>query len=167
MTRERVDEMLKAYRFELGRCGHLAAEIQIKQRQLDAERRDFVETLAAPKPQQITDMPRGTTMSNPTERIGGMLADGYRSPEYRAIEGQIAEMEAELNQRSDVVMHVQAWLSGLPQREKLIIECQVIDGVYWRDVAKRYRQTFEEDVSKDTLKRLRDRAMDMIYKMAE
>lgn len=28
MTREKVDEMLKAYRFEVGRCGHLKTEIE-------------------------------------------------------------------------------------------------------------------------------------------
>ena len=166
MTAERVNAMLKAYRFEVGRCGHLMAEITAKQRQLEAEYNDTVETLAAPKPQQITDMPRGTAIGNPTERFGLMLADGFKTAMAQELEQQIAALQSEYDERIDTVMHVDSWLKGLPERERWMVETQVIDGVFWKDVASRYRERYHDDASKDTLKRIRDRAMDLIYQMA-
>ena len=167
MTHERVNELLKGYRFDVGRCGHLIAEISFRERQIEVEKNDAVETLAAPKPQQITDMPHGTGITNPTEKFGLMLAEGYTTQRMDELTREIAELQAELDERTQNVQYVSSWLSGLPERERWMVETQVIDGVFWKDVASRYRKKFEEDVSKDTLKRIRDKAMDTIYRMAE
>lgn len=167
MTHERVNEMLKGYRYDVGRCGHLEAEIRRIQRQIEAEKNNTVETLAAPKPQQITDMPHGTQVGNPTEKFGLMLADGFKSADMEKLEIELARAQAEYDERRQTVDHVSSWLNGLPERERWMVETQVIDGVFWKDVANRYRQRFHEDISKDTLKRIRDKAMDMIYRIAE
>lgn len=167
MTHEHVNEMLKAYRFEVGRCGHLTAEMAVKQRQLEAERASMVDLLASPKAQQITDMPRGTTVGNPTERAGLKLAAGYVTPEYDALQAELAALQSEYDERYDVVMHVTSWLGGLDERGRWVIEAQVIDSLTWREIISRYRQRFGEDASKDTLKRIRDRSMDKIYQMAQ
>lgn len=167
MTRERVDAMLKAYRFEVGRCGHLIAEMKALEREIERERNGMVETLAAPKPQQITDMPHGTQIGNPTEKFGLMLASGYETPELAEMRARVVEMSAEYEERADVVDHVSSWLAGLDERGRWVVEAQVIDSVTWRDLACRYRQRFGDDASKDTLKRIRDKAMQTIYRMAE
>ena len=44
---------------------------------------------------------------------------------------------------------------------------QVIDSVIWREIVLKYNERFGEYRSKDTLKRLRDRAIDLICDMAE
>ena len=95
------------------------------------------------------------------------LVEGLNDQELKDIEIKIAALKAEHEQRSTTVMYVQSWLSGLAERERWVVEAQVIDGVFWRDVASRYRQHFEEDCSKDTLKRYRDRALEKIYEMAK
>ena len=48
-----------------------------------------------------------------------------------------------------------------------MIEMQIIDAVIWREILAKYQQVYGEYRSKDTLKRIRDRALDMIYDMAE
>ena len=95
------------------------------------------------------------------------LLEGLHDQELQEIDVKIAALEDEYNTRHLTVMYVQSWLAGLTERERWVVEAQVIDGVFWKDVCSRYRQHFEEDCSKDTLKRYRDRALDKIYAMAK
>ena len=167
MTRERVDEMLKSYRFEVGRCGHLLAEIELTKREIEQAKAVMVSDLIGPGAQVITDMPRGTTVGNPTEKYGAMLADGWVSDEIKAREIELARLQGEYDERHKTVVFVESWLNGLPERERWMVEMQVMDAVIWREILNKYQQTFGEYRSKDTLKRLRDRGLDMIYDMAE
>ena len=167
MTVERIEEMLKTYRFEVGRCGHLENEIALTQNQIERAKAGLAGDLAGPSAQVITDMPRGTTVGNPTEKLGMMLASGYKSDEIRELEAKLGELIAEYTERKKTVDYVSSWLNGLPERERWMIETQVIDGVIWREILTKYPERFGEYRSKDTLKRIRDKAFDMIVDMAE
>ena len=167
MTREQVDEMLKSYRFESGRCGHLQAQIELMRREVEHERATLVSDLVGPGAQVITDMPRGTTVGNPTEKYGTMLADGWVTDEIKAKEVEIERLQAEYDERHKNVVYVESWLNALPERERWMVEMQVVDAVIWREILNKYQQIYGEYRSKDTLKRLRDRALEMIYDMAE
>ena len=167
MTTERVDEMLKSYRLDKGRCGHLIAEMALVEKQIETEKNITAEELASPHAQTITDMPRGTGISNPTEKYGIMLADGYKTPELIALEGKYAKLRAEYEKCVENVEFVEAWFGGLSERERWIVENQVIDGLSWKSAVIGYIAKFGDDTSKDTLKRLRDKARDRIYQMAE
>lgn len=167
MTIERVDEMLKTYRFEVGRCGHLRKDIEVLVSDIERAKRGLASDLVGPGAQEITDMPKGTTVGNPTEKYGLMLAGGWVSDEIREMENKLAEMQAEYTERKKTVDYVESWLNGLSERERWMVETQVIDGVIWREVLAQYQEKFGEYRSKDTLKRLRDRAMDLIYDIAE
>lgn len=167
MTIERVEEMLKSYRAEVGRCGHLQMEIDILKTEIERDKARLAEDLAGPGAQVITDMPRGTNVGNPTEKIALMLAGGWLSEEIQEKEAKLGELIAEYEERHKTVAFVEAWLAGLPERERWMIEMQVIDSVIWRDIISQYPQKFGEFKSKDTLKRLRDRALDMIIDMSE
>lgn len=167
MTHETVDAMLKEYKFAVGRCGHLEAEIQQLERQIAAAQHDRAADLAAVKPQQITDMPHGTQVGNPTEKFGLMLASGWESEYIKDLQEQYSELIAKHADFKIKVAFVDSWLSGLNDRERWIVEQQVIEARFWKDVQMEYRRQFEEICSKDTLKRLRSRAMEKIYKMAE
>lgn len=167
MTRERVDEMLKSYRFEVGRCGHLMTQIGLLKRDIEKARATLVSDLVGPGAQVITDLPRGTTVGNPTEKYGAMLADGWQTDELKALEAELAAAQAEYDERHQTVMYVDSWLAGLPERERWMVEMHVIDTVIWREILGAYQQRFGEFRSKDTLKRVRDRGLDMIYDMAK
>lgn len=167
MTFERVEEMLKTYRFEVGRCAHLLLDIDLIKRQIARAEEGLAGDLAGPGAQVITDMPRGTSVGNPTERLGMLLASGYKTDEIREMEAELGELMAEYTERRKTVDYVEGWLAGLPERERWMIEMQVIDGVIWREIIAKYPEKFGEYRSKDTLKRIRDRAMEMIIDMAE
>lgn len=167
MTVETIEEMLKTYRFEVGRCGHLENEIAQLNREIAQARADLAGDLAAPGAQVITDMPRGTSVGNPTERYGIMLASGYVSDEVRELEAKLANLTEEYTTRKKTVDYVSSWLNGLPERERWVVEMQYIDGVIWREILVQYPEKFGEYRSKDTLKRIRDRAIDLIIDMAE
>lgn len=167
MTHETVDAMLKEYKYALGRCGHLEAEIRQLDRQIEAAKQDRAADLAAVKPQQITDMPHGTQVGNPTEKFGLMLASGWESDYIKDLQDKRAELADKLSECKLTVDFVTSWLSGLNDRERWIIEQQIIEARFWKEVQTDYRRQFEEICSKDTLKRLRARAMEKIYKMAE
>lgn len=167
MTFEEIEEMLKTYRFEVGRCGHLENEIEQAKRDIKRARAALAGDLAGPGAQTITDMPRGTTVGNPTEKIGIILASGYVSDELRELELKLNELTDEYNTRKRTIEYVEKWLRGLPERERWVIETQYIDGVIWREILVKYPERFGEYRSKDTLKRIRDRAIEMIIDMAE
>lgn len=167
MTHEKVDELLKAYRFEVGRCGHLETEIAQLQKAIASSQENLAEDASAVRPQQISDMPHGTTVGRPTERIAIMLASGWIPDYLKDMQQELAELQKEYDSRYFTVLFVSSWLNGLAERERWIVEHQVIDGEYWKDVVRKYRDTFCEETSKDSLKRLKKKALDKIYQMAE
>ena len=166
MRTEKVDEMLKTYRFDVGRCGHLETEIRKLERAIAFHKGQLAEDAQAVNSQQISDMPRGTALGNPTERIGLMLASGWTPDYIREMEGELSALKSEYEERYFTVLFVSSWLKGLTERERWIIEHQIIDGEYWKDVIAGYRTEFSEDSSKDSLKRLKQRALGKIYEMA-
>ena len=156
MTRERVDEMLKLYRFELGRSGHLLIELQELEREIAAEEKAMLDDVTSIGGQNLDGMPRGTK-----------LADGYKSDHLLDLEEKWIPLKAAYDRSQVVVGHVDAWLSGLNERERWVIEKQVIDCESWRDIISKYRDDFKEKTSKYTLKRLREKAMEKVYLMAQ
>jgi len=167
MDIERIERYLRDYKFCLGRCNHLKIELSVLSRQIDAVRRDTAETLAAPKPKPLSDMPRGTQISNPTEKYGGMLADGFKTDEQILLESKLAECESEYSEKIVVVEYVNSWMSGLTDRERTVIKAHMIDDLGWKDAVTTYNQKFGDAVSKDTLKRIKSVAMDKIAEMAK
>lgn len=167
MTREKIDEMLKNYRFEVGRCGHLETEISQLQSAIQHSMAILAEEISAVKPQQLSDMPHGTAIGNPTENMAVMLASGWVPDYVKEMQNNLAELKAEYNSRYLSVLFVSSWLKGLSERERWIVERQIIDGEYWKDIIVKYKAAFAEDTSKDSLKRLKRRALDKIYLIAE
>lgn len=167
MTIERIETILRDYKACLGRCNHLKTEMSVIERQIESIKRDTAETLASPKPRVLSDMPRGTTIGNPTEKYGGMLADGYKTDEQVILEAKLAEYQSEYDDKISTVDYVNSWMSGLADREKVVIRSNMVDGESWRDTVNTYNQKFGEMVSKDTLKRIKDKAMDKICEMAK
>ena len=167
MSPERVNEMLKSYRFELGRCKHLETEIELLTRAIERSEACTVSDLVGPGAQVITGMPRGTSVGNPTEKYGMMLADGWENADIADMKAERAALQKEYEERHKTVVYVESWLAGLNERERWMIEMQVIDSVIWREILNKYQQAFGEYRSKDTLKRIRDKALDTIYDIAE
>ena len=165
MLPARVDEMLKSYRESIGRCGHLEYEIKERQNTIESLRKTIVEdSVLAGQP--MSGMPRSGKISDPTGQIGSAAADGCMTEEMKELQKEINALEAELRIKKIVVHFVDAWLDGLNEKERWIIEKQVIDGAYWREVIFSYKTKFGEEYSKDGLKRIKKNAMNKIYRIA-
>lgn len=116
--------------------------------------------------QPMSGMPRGGKLSDPTARIGIAVADGCMTDDMKILQKEIEDLEYELRKRKIVVHFVAAWLDGLNEKERWIIEKQVIDGSYWREVIFSYKAKFGDEYSKDGLKRIKKNALNKIYRIA-
>ena len=166
MMPEKADQMLSSYKMCLGRYQYLMALLPELREEAARWKVNLASDLAGVNAQNMDGMPHGTAVSNPTERLGIMLADGYAPEGLKELNRQIEQYEKELNEKSVVVHFVEAWLSGLTDKERWIIEAQVIDGAYWREVMAEYRKRYGEDYSREGLKKIRDAAMAKIHQMA-
>ena len=172
MTLEQVNGLLGDYRQLAGRCGHIEAEISRLKQEIAREKAEFEMDAAAPPVARLTGLPGGTGIAKPTERVALMLADGeaYRNSDAcrraRQKEARIAALETELEEKRLWVRYVNAWLNGLADRERWVVEHHVIDGEIWHDIIQQFNRRYDDDVSRDRLKRIQQRALQKIYDMA-
>lgn len=167
MKPEAVDAMLKNYREFVGRCAYLENSIAQSRRNIAFLRKVLCteECISIGRP--LTGMPSGGRTSDPTANTALRLSDGFKPDQIREEEAEIQKAEAELREKAPTVAFVYSWLHGLPEREAWIVETKCIDNTPWGVAATLYAQKYEKAVSKDTLKRLKTKAMEKIYSMAE
>ena len=166
MQRESVDNILTNYREHLARCAYLEKEIPAMERMAASMRKTMIED-SVRVTQTLSDMPHGTDISDPTGRLAMMFASGGVTEHVRQIEEEIAEKKRELAQKQTTLFFVEAWLKSLNEKERLVVEKQVLDKLYWRDVAWHYENVFGEVYSKHALKDMRDKALRKIYRIAQ
>ena len=172
MDREQVDALLKDYRDNVGRCGHLRMEMKRNAFQMDQLREAFRREAAGPGVSRMTGMPRSATPGDPTAALGLVLAgdevpeDSPQGREITRYRLENARLAAELDVRQMKVEYVDCWLQGLTDRERWVIEHHIIDREIWYDVMIAFNKRYTDDVSKDRLKRLQSRALERIYSMA-
>lgn len=166
MTKTEVLEMLEGYRCAVGRCGHLEVEITELIKYIQVALNNRAEDAAAPHAQQISGMPRGSGVGNPTEQIGIMLASKHVPDYIRNMEAHLKELQTERDECARTVSYVEKWLAGLTEKEHWIVSHKIIDGDPWRVCIRDYEKQYGEAVSKDTLRRMRRQALSAIYRSA-
>ena len=172
MDRDHVNAMLRDYRDNLGRCGHLRMEIKRNEMQIARALESFRKEAAGPSVSRLTDAPRGSVPGDPTAALGLMLAgdevpeDSPQGREIARLRLENARLAAELDVRQMKVEYVDSWLNGLTDRERWVIEHHIIDREIWYDVMIAFNKRYTDDVSKDRLKRLQTRALERIYAIA-
>ena len=163
MTKQIVMQHLKAYRSALGRCAHLRVEIEQIKAAREGTRTDMIDAMNF-GPKGEPGMPHGTGVADPTPRIADALVmDGH----VGNMDARIRSAQIALGHTMTTVKFVEGWLRCLNAREKFVFKRQVIDEIPWRIIADDYRAAYGEHASKDTLKRIRDRALDKIYQAAQ
>lgn len=167
-TIEKVDATLKAYKTDYGMYLHKSVEASRLNQRLARAHHDLIDDLSAVQAQVITDMPRGGNKTNSkVEEAAVKVADGWMTEEMRELTKQVEVLNRELDRLQETVEYVQAWLAGLTEREKWIIVHQFINEETWDNVMSDYQRLFGRCLSKDTLKRLKARALERIYEAAE
>ena len=165
MTLNDASELLRTHRERAGRGEYLKSQICRCEAILEEELGDLAGGAALPSRAYI-GMPRGSGIGDPAGALGASLADGIEPPHVTQLRGDIRAMKRELADIDTVAMFVRAWLAGLNDRERWVIERKLIDGVSWSKLSKEYTETNGIYYSVDGLKKLRQRAMAKIQKMA-
>lgn len=161
MTVETVKDLLTHLAGNRGRAARLEVEIT----KLEAEARELrqmeVTTLKA---STVDGMPRRKGgKSDPTGHKAVQLASGeaVSAAEARLLE-RISAKKADLSQLRLDVQLAEGWLSALMDREQLVVTMQLVQKRSWREVAQEYARAFGDEMSEDTLRRMRDRACEFI-----
>lgn len=165
MTRENVDRMLHNYREYLGRCKFLEAQISEIESMIDELKRTQ-KTDASIHISAQDGMPHGSSVGHPTERIAMMFAENRIPRDIQELQDDLKPLVAEYREKSTTVVFVGAWLLGLKDGERWIIEKQVIDGETWSDIIQMYLEKFKVMKNKRTLQRFKDKVLLKIYEMA-
>lgn len=165
MTSEKALQMLTEYRECLARGEYLIQLLEIKENQLAAARKAMLADAISISP-KLSDMPRAQSTGDPTSMVALKFADGFVPDEVREIEADIRSIKVEINQRNVVVSCVNAWLNGLSEKERWIVEKHVIDGSYWRDITYEYSKRYGDSYTKEGLKRIKKAALTKIYRIA-
>lgn len=166
MTPESVDKMLSEYKTCMGRCNHLTLQIEAYSKEIERFKKLSAENLAYSSGNTEEGMPHGTSVGNPTERMGIMLASGYEPPEMVELIRVRDELQKELDIKIVLLQFVVAWLGGLTEKEKWMIEGKVFEGKTYNEMILGYKTKFNENCSRDKLRELRKSAMKKIYEMA-
>ena len=166
MQREIVDQCLENYREFSARCSFLEQEIN-ELRILAEKLKSSAMTDAITITAQMTGMPHGTGITDPTGRIAMKFADGFTPDYIKEIEREIRTLEEERRTKLSTIVFVDAWLKALNKRERFVIENKVIGGMFWREMIFAYKAEFGDEYSKQGMKKIKDRAMERIYKVAE
>lgn len=158
MTIDEVKTLLGGYTAAKGRAARLEAEIVKIRAEIATMREANVTTLKA---QVIDDMPRAKGgVSDPTGVKAVQLADGQPlSKDERRLAERLNNKQAELDQLRLEMSLVEGWLGALFDREQLVVESQCIRKESWTRTAEQYLERFGDNVSEDTLRRMRDRTL--------
>jgi hypothetical protein len=167
MQKETVDKMLGNYREYSARCLYLECCIRDAEDKLRSIRKTMVPD-AISITAKYTDMPgaKGRT-SDPTASVASRFADGYMPDAAKELEAELARMQGELRDKTPTVVFVEIWLNALNDKERFVIEKQMIDGLFWREVAAAFNEKFRVRYSAVGLKRIRSGALEKVYKIAE
>lgn len=161
-----VDKMIGNYREYIARCAYLEHDIKEAERLLVDLRNSIVED-SVNITVNFSDMPHGQGISDPTGRLGLMLASGYETDYVKQLEQDINARKMELREKIPTVSFVTAWIRALDNKERLIIQEKVIGGLSWRQMVFSFQKCFGDIYSQQGLKRIKGTAMQKIYTIAK
>jgi len=167
VLKSRVDEMLSNYLEHRARCEHLGLEIQEAERTLALMQSEQVEDMISIT-SRLTGMP-GTQegMSEPTARVATLIADGHKTEHIEKAEEELTKLKKELAEKLPTVVFVNAWITALDTRERYIMENKVLGGLSWKQLVYTFNKQFGDSYSQQGLRKIKDAAMDKIYRIAE
>ena len=117
--------------------------------------------------QKWSVMPHGTNVGDPTGQAAEKIIDGEKSQELKQLEWEIQGKEEEMREKTMMIKYVNAWLQILNERENFVIQSKCIDGFSWDEIVDKYQKKFDVRYSPNGLKKIRNRALSKICKIAK
>lgn len=166
MDRADVQSLIKNYNINCGRAAHIQIQTAELSARLSLLQSRLVYDETGPGAQNITGMPHGTAISDPTAEVAVRLASGYETDEMKSIRAKITALNDEFEALRIKIAYVDAWVKGLNIYERWLILRQSIDETHWRDLEESYKKEFGYYVSSRHLQRMRNAALEKIYTIA-
>ena len=166
MKPEIVNEMLSEYLVRSARCEFLECELKMLRGLLEEAKDDMVNDEVSLS-QQLTGMPHGTMISDPTGRLGIKIACGYESWRVKDIKAEIENRQSEYESLKYSVSFVQAWLKCLTDKERLLVELKHIQKLSWDEIINKYQREYGQRYGRSGMKIQVAKALEKIYKIAE
>ncbi|HIT69453.1 MAG TPA: hypothetical protein IAC36_06105 [Candidatus Aphodomonas merdavium] len=162
MERKEIVALLTGYRETRARMAYLREEIVRLKRQAErAQQPQALIALNALCARQ--DGPRASTPGDPAARLACAAADGSArlNPYHAALE----EAREEYERAARACRLVEAWLDGLPARERWVVERHALERLPMADLPALYEAQHERSYCLDTLKSLYRKALAAIGRM--
>ena len=166
MKAEIVSEALSMHLERLARCEFLENEVKILREMLEVAEREMVDD-AVSLSQELTGMPHGTSISDPTGKLGLKLACGFESWNVKQIREEIERLQGEYNTLRYWVAFVRAWLKCLTDKERMLIELKYIQKLSWDEIINAYQRAYGQKYGKSGMKVLVQKSIEKVYKIAE
>lgn len=161
---ENLIEMLAHYREYTARCGCIETDISDLKRMIASLQNSLAADMAAPHT-AMTGMPHGSGISDPTARIGAMLASGYVPDDIRQLEDEIKTLEQELAEKSSKIRYVDSLLMALNEKQCFVLRRKGIDQLQWREIIYGYKKEFGIEYSRTGLKKIYKSALAKMQKI--
>ena len=162
MTRSELIDRLKAYRDVCTRIDLMNLRLRKQEDSFAVLSDEGIEgAQLASKP--ITDMPVYHGMPGSTvERVAAM-----REKAGEAVMVDIRKDAEELAVLKREKETIEILMRSARERESFIIKLHLINGLYWRDVARRYAMHYVDELTEPALKQIMNRGLDRMLKHAE
>lgn len=135
MTAERVDEALSRYAEAVSRTEYLREQNRLLNEALQLALSHMVSDEVSLS-QQLTGMPHGTMISDPTGRLGMWFAEGHESWTVEQIKAEIKTNKGEIASLRWVVCFVPAWIKGLNDNEARLIRLKYFNRLTFSEMAE-------------------------------
>lgn len=162
---EQLLSSLSEYNARKGKCAFVEAQIEDLERMIREAYATLISGQVLASAEQ-DGMPRGNQVSRTVENLAVRLADGWLPNDLRDMNEELSRLYRQRDILKSQVARVEAWLKGLNDRQRFVIERQVIQGESWKDVTIQYRKMFGDSASKRTTQRIRDTAIEVMLRMS-
>ena len=166
MKAEIINEALSSYLERLSRCEFLESEIKILREMLEKAEMEMVNDEVSLS-QELTGMPHGTSIGDPTGKLGLRLACGFESWTVKQIKEELSKLQDEYNTLKYWVSFVQAWLKCLTDKERALIEMKYIQKLSWDEIINNYQKEHGQRYGRSGMKLQVQKAMEKVYKIAK
>ncbi len=166
MLAERAERMLADYQRCKGRKEYLEQAIPELEKEIERWKTKLAEEASSLGSPNMDGMPHGTTVGNPTERIALMLIGGYEPIGMQQAEAELQDMREELREARLNVVFVEAWMKGLTEKERWLIDHLYFEGLTYNETARDYTVKWDSPISRDGIRRMRKITVQKIASMA-
>lgn len=106
------------------------------------------------KTQNLSGMPHGTHISDPTAQIAIDTIEGRIPHEAQLLSLRIDQKRTEWQDKRLQLLYIDVWLDMLTEAERWVIQMHCIERYSWQTLVLKSPDVFGDQRSKDTLRRI-------------